>query len=135
MWVTGQLTHNIGKNLCNGKGLVAIDFYEVDENTVGAFTGMIDSQGHEIYEGDILYIDEEMPHVVVKYNSNSYGFAVYWQGSGGVHDICSEPLHCFDNNSVRIIGNIYTHLDWKSNIDSLDPDFSQFVDEHFWELI
>ena len=40
-------------------------YIEVDDSTVGQFTGLTDSNGKEIYEGDIFTVNGKYPRVVL----------------------------------------------------------------------
>lgn len=55
------------------------DRYEVDEKTIGQFTGLQDWSDNDIYEGDIIREREETFHdrsFLVVYNSNLGSFSI-----------------------------------------------------------
>ena len=76
---------------------------DIDEATIGQFTGLRDINGKDIYEGDILdvnYADEDS-YLEVRFVRGVFAFL--WNGDLDDEFPCNAPTHEW----AKVIGNIY----------------------------
>lgn len=104
-WVYGDLTHDV-RITDNGKRpQIRVDGYNVDENTIGEYTGLEGKQGTPIYEDDIVeYIDER--------TCKAYRFkVVFSKGLFGLeNEIISRSVTSLSSHIMTeyvVIGNIH----------------------------
>ena len=88
----------------------------IDENTIGQYTGLKDKNGKEIYEGDIIHIHHkffEEFNYVLKWNEEDlryYLYSIDEKNLNSIGGILEAHLGSMINE-IEVIGNIYDNPD------------------------
>lgn len=108
-WVTGGVVFCEKTNdvlIISAITDMVIGKYHVISETVGQFTGLIDKNGKEVFEGDILTDGRLM--YTVEYSYYSYGFVCHR------HDSCKNfHIDKSDAEQLEIVGNIHDNPELK----------------------
>lgn len=103
-WIIGALVPN-GNHPCIAEFGKAFDLDEVDPKTVGQFTGMLDKNKKEIYEGDIVRyyddIEDELVSSHVIYHKESCSFCV------APTKLCGDYIGITAYWQFEVVGNIH----------------------------
>ena len=133
-WVYGDLVvvedgmHNVVRakiiTHCFAKSFIGCDFDHysistlVKPETVGQFTGLVDKNGKEIYEGDIVKTKGNWGGVVT-WNSRGYYYIKdkYYYDNEEPDLSPLGSLHCYERKQLEIIGNIHDNPELLKNND------------------
>lgn len=120
-WLYGDLEYNKKKGIARIHTYTPDGEYEgqeiVDEETVGQFTGLLDKNGKEIYEGDIVRFDNT---TYIAHGNKYEGNVMMYRGAYCVRyneNWCDKdffaPLFAddFADRKTVILGNVYDNKD------------------------
>ena len=135
VWVYGSLVYSNEIQAAiyfqTGRGLVkSMEWVYVNPETVGQFTGFLDKNGKEIYEGDVLRSDEYPYSCIGDKRRDNYYAVVYYceEGAcfgtvtaknpssdvGGISDGILDDVEREKMKSFEVIGNVH------------DPEWEQY---------
>ena len=133
VWVYGSLVYSNEIQAAiyfqTGRGLVkSMEWVYVNPETVGQFTGFLDKNGKEIYEGDVLRSDEYPYSCIGDKERDNYYAVVYYceEGAcfgtvtaknpssdvGGISDGILDDVEREKMQDFEVIGNVHD-LEWK----------------------
>ena len=112
-WVYGSLIINefgghyiAGPVVESNEEYIALDWWQpVINESVGEFSGLLDKNGKEIFEGDILDVKHEPSHMTVCWSKGFAGFSLRRKDWAFQH-FFGEAV---EPEQVEVIGNIYEH--------------------------
>lgn len=118
-WFYGDLVHSADEKrtaiLVNDKD--SYDECEVVPETVGQFTGLCDKNVKEIYEGDILYWNDNNRLCVVTFESGMFYASVKECNEGFFGGF---PLHAItEDGKCKIVGNIYDNQELLKKLNTM----------------
>ena len=117
-WIYGDLKHNETYSICYDKNDV---YFEVDDKTVGQFTGLLDINCKEIYEGDIVSCVFFRYYTGSEVEQQLKGIIEWFQGgfiikviendfeNAGQYSI--SDLYIDTMMQVEVLGNIYDNAE------------------------
>ena len=133
VWVYGSLVYSNEIQAAiyfqTGRGLVkSMEWVYVNPETVGQFSGFLDKNGKEIYEGDVLRSDEYPYSCIGDKERDNYYAVVYYceEGAcfgtvtaknpssdvGGISDGILDDVEREKMKNFEVIGNVHD-LEWK----------------------
>jgi uncharacterized phage protein (TIGR01671 family) len=116
-WIKGDLIHNRGKVYIAPHGIqnpfAQPENFEVDELTVGQYTGFSDKNGVEIYENDFIQDDQGTYEILWSNYSSAYMVRIV----NSEDNVRSYLLGAIDYKETVVVGNIFDNKNLKESAD------------------
>ena len=107
-WVEGYYFQDLAFGEMRSYIFIPPCYWEVIPDTVGQFTGLLDKNGKEIYEGDIVHLDSWKPNAMqIKFIEAAFCLAdEKGEYLGDIHYIQHAQV-----NQCTVLGNIHDNPD------------------------
>jgi len=97
-------------------GLNSPDYYEVDENTIGQYTGRKTIKGRDLYEGDIVFVEESEPE-----GDKRYYLVIVWIPEWAMFaSLHMDEYHKFLKEGAEALDET---MFWTYTIETAEKDF------------
>lgn len=100
-WVEGDLLHGYSDHVSITKRLIGIETWQVDPESVGQYTGIIDKNNKRVFEHDIVKAYDLIEEI------SFIGVVKYLDGSFCICDTDFCSYYHWEYYEVEVIGNIH----------------------------
>lgn len=107
-WIYGSLLSFHGHEIFDISAFN--NYFPVSYETIGQWTGLVDKNGNQVFEGDIVKTKYGRLCSVVWFSSQSYtgwDLAAITTGTNCVHTRCPDSFDIYKSDNLEVVGNIH----------------------------